>query len=151
VTNTETLIHLSRAVKECMQSVLAHRRKWKKRYPEIANPEVQLFLKNVASQRNDVIFYNAPAVVFIITDDRMFNDEACAAAAQNMLLAAWSLGIGSCWIGFAHFIDISPDTRRLLGIPEGYHIAACLIFGYPQTVPKPALRNPVSTVIKWIG
>ncbi|WP_438313717.1 nitroreductase family protein [Candidatus Caldatribacterium sp. SIUC1] len=47
----------------------------------------------------------------------------CAAATENMLLAAKSLGVASCWIGFAGLLFSSPEGeayRKLLQIPEGY-------------------------------
>jgi nitroreductase len=51
----------------------------------------------------------------------------CAAAIQNMLLAAWDNGIGSCWFG-------SVKRERLaeeLEIPADWEILAVVAFGYP--------------------
>jgi len=60
-------------------------------------------------------------------------------AAQNAVTAAWSLGIGSCYIG-----DIKENCeihREMLGLPEYVFPAAMLVFGYPteqqQRRPKP--------------
>ncbi len=65
-------------------------------------------------------------------------DDALVAA-QNAVTAAWSLGVGSCFIG-----DIMENTemqRRLLHLPEYVFPAAMLVFGYPteqqQNRPKP--------------
>lgn len=45
-------------------------------------------------------FYDAPTVITMFAPkDFLFSAEDCAAAAENMMLAADSLGIGSCYIG----------------------------------------------------
>lgn len=150
VTDTELIRGMSRRVKEQMATVLKHRRKWKKRFAELKDDRTVLFLRAVANSAQDVIFHDAPAVVFILTTDELFNDESCACAAQNMMLAAWSLGIGSCWIGFATFLETDPAVMQKLKVPEGHHIAAAIVFGYPGHVPSPPLRQPTATIINWI-
>ncbi len=49
-------------------------------------------------------------------------------AAQNMMLAAWDEGIGSC---IASMYD-EAKARSLLGIPEGFQAYTAISFGYPQ-------------------
>jgi nitroreductase/FMN reductase (NADPH)/FMN reductase [NAD(P)H] len=60
-------------------------------------------------------------------------------AAQNAVSAAWSLGIGSCYIG--DVMENCEAQRELLGLPEYVFPAAMLVFGYPTeqqlTRPKP--------------
>lgn len=50
-------------------------------------------------------------------------------AAQNAVTAAWSLGIGSCYIG--DIMERCEAHRELLGLPEYVFPAAMLVFGYP--------------------
>lgn len=50
-------------------------------------------------------------------------------AAQNAVTAAWSLGIGSCYIG--DVMENYEENRELLGLPEYVFPAAMLVFGYP--------------------
>lgn len=51
----------------------------------------------------------------------------CAAAAQNMLLAAHGRGLGACWIG-----SVNRDrVRELLGIPPQLEIYSVIALGYP--------------------
>lgn len=52
-------------------------------------------------------------------------------AAQNAVTAAWSLGIGSCYIG--DIMENCEEQRRLLNLPEYVFPAAMLVFGYPTT------------------
>lgn len=63
-------------------------------------------------------------------------------AAQNAVTAAWSLGIGSCYIG--DVMERCETHRELLGLPEYVFPAAMLVFGYPteqqQAREKPRRR-----------
>ena len=149
VTDRDAITRLSNKTKEQIGKMLEHKRKWKKKFKELDDPREILFFQAVASSSKDMVFHDAPAVVFIVTADGIFNDEACACAAQNMMLAACSLGVGSCWIGFAKFIENS-EIMEEMGMPEGYHIAACIAFGYAGNSPKAAIRKPMADVIKWI-
>jgi len=149
ITNREEIKRLSEETKEQIKKILKQRWKWKRKYRELKDRQTLLFLHAVAFSKKDNVFHDAPAVVFILTDDEIFNDESCACAAQNMMLAAWSIGIGSCWIGFAKFLEMS-DAIKEMGMPEGHHIAACLTFGYAKSMSKAAPRKPTSDVIKWI-
>ncbi|NIP39283.1 MAG: nitroreductase family protein [Candidatus Dadabacteria bacterium] len=47
-------------------------------------------------------------------------------AAQNMALTAWSLGLGTCWIGR---LD-TEGIMKLLNIPDRWHVLTVLPFGY---------------------
>ena len=61
-------------------------------------------------------------------------------ALENMVLAAWSLGIGSCWIG--NFNE--EKTKELLKIPEDWKVVALVTFGYPAEQPKPRKKKPTN-------
>ncbi len=50
-------------------------------------------------------------------------------AAQNAVTAAWSLGIGSCYIG--DIMENCEEHRKLLNLPEYVFPTAMLVFGYP--------------------
>ncbi len=69
-------------------------------------------------------------------------------AAQNAVTAAWSLGIGSCYIG--DVMERCEDHRALLGLPEYVFPAAMLVFGYPTAQqlerPKP-VRQEMAHVV----
>ena len=59
-------------------------------------------------------------------------------ATQNMLLAAWSEGIGACPNGMMD----SEATGRLLGVGEDERLVIVLTFGYPARPQEPAERSP---------
>jgi nitroreductase len=48
-------------------------------------------------------------------------------AIQNMVLTAWSQGVGSNWVGFHNLEQVRP----LLGIPDEIEVLAIVPFGYP--------------------
>ncbi|MHB9033378.1 MAG: nitroreductase family protein, partial [Anaerolineae bacterium] len=69
--------------------------------------------------------HGAPTLILVSADSQAFPplDADCAAANQNMLLAAESLGVSSCWIFFIMMAFMSPQTAELLlelQIPGGY-------------------------------
>jgi len=115
----------------------------------ITDETVQRFLSQLSQEKFN-IFYNAPVLIAVLgaAADNMSAVD-CTLCAENMMLAAWSLGIGSCWIGSASVVNENPDLMRRLNVPEGYDLVAPVIFGYPASVPeKPGRREPD---IKWIG
>ncbi len=67
-----------------------------------------------------------------------------ARAAQNMMLVAWSRGVGSCWVG-----NIKRDeVKKLLAIPDKTHLVTILPFGYPKHPRRRTNKNrkPLSEI-----
>jgi len=97
------------------------------------------------------IFYNAPVLILIFAAPKGHShQEVCAAAAENMMLAARSLGIGSCWIGFGMLLGSDQDTLAELKVPEGYRLMVPLIFGYPMKDIQTAPPRDEDVVFNWI-
>lgn len=96
------------------------------------------------------LFYNAPVLVLVLgSREAQSGVIDCALCAENMMLAAWALGIGSCWIGSAAIVEKNPALLAELKVPDGYRIVAPLVFGYPAGLPpKPARREPLITWIR---
>jgi nitroreductase len=68
-------------------------------------------------------------------------------AVQNMLLAAYSLGLGTCWMGVRD-TDIEPAFRRILGIPESLRVICCVSLGYPDQK-RESTRQEFSDLVSW--
>jgi nitroreductase len=83
------------------------------------------------------IFYHAPTVIMVIgrTDSR-FREIDCSLCAENLMLAAHALGIGSCWIGSTGVVYDNRDLMAAFQIPEGYSPIGTIAFGYPDETPK---------------
>lgn len=92
------------------------------------------------------VTYDAPTLI-VVSGRRgaIAYPVDCAAAIQNMLLAAHSLGIGSVWLGLLRFWLDKPEAARLLQIPEGYEPYHAAAFGYPagEIPPAPERRRDV--------
>ena len=70
-------------------------------------------------------------------------------ALQNLMLYAHAIGLGSsCMTGP---LVAAGEIKALLGIPESWHIAACVPVGYPAEAPQPVGRKSVDTVVRWVG
>ena len=97
------------------------------------------------------LFHNAPALVFIYAPKSRLIREDCACAAENMMLAATSLGLGSCWIGLAAPLGKDRRTREELKVPEGYELMATLAFGYPTAEGRKAPVRNAEVLLSWTG
>ena len=92
------------------------------------------------------MFRNAPTVVFIANDTTFpFSQVDCGLMAENMMLSAWSMGIGSVCLGSsAHFINNTPEAAvylEKLGFSENYKTLICIGFGYPAETPAAKPRD----------
>ena len=68
-------------------------------------------------------------------------------AAQNAVTTAWSLGIGSCYIGY--ILENCEEQRDILGIPEYVMPAVMLVFGYPSEQQTRRVK-PVRSSLEYI-
>lgn len=91
------------------------------------------------------MFRNAPTVVFIGHDTKSESSPFdCGLLAENMMISAWSMGIGSCCLGSpARFMKTPEATEYLqkLGFSEGYELLYCIGFGYPDEAPAAKPRE----------
>lgn len=66
-------------------------------------------------------------------------------ALENMVIAAETQGIGSCWIG-----DFEEEkVKELLNIPENLKVIALVSFGYPAVKPKPPKKKNLETIVHY--
>lgn len=89
----------------------------------------------------DTIFYDAPLLIFIVAEKTEWSTVDCSLAAQNMMLRAYDLGLGSCFIGFAEVLRDDRATLRSLGVKDSQELYCQLIFGYPRKWPEPKDRE----------
>lgn len=118
--------------------------------PEFINGITQIYKKHNPKAATDPnfknMFRNAPTVVFI-ANDTSYDLSAidCGLLGENMILSAWSMGIGSCCLGGPiRFINTTPDATeylKKLDIPEGYQLLYCIAFGHPDETPAAKPRK----------
>jgi nitroreductase len=95
------------------------------------------------------IFYHAPVLVVIAAcEPTDWAVEDCALAAENLMLAAYSKGLGTCWIGFAQHWLSTAEGKAALGLPSSYIPIAPIIIGHPQRGSAPVPRKDPN--IRWL-
>ncbi|WP_373758831.1 nitroreductase family protein [Bacteroides heparinolyticus] len=118
--------------------------------PEFINGISEVYKKENPKVAEDPnfknMFRNAPTVVFIANDTSYgLSQIDCGLLGENMILSAWSMGIGSCCLGGpTHFMTSNPaaaEYLKKLDIPEGYQLLYCIAFGYPDETPAAKPRN----------
>lgn len=92
------------------------------------------FMQKLSNDKNYDLFYNAPTIIVISgLKSALVPQVDCAASTQNMLIAAESLNIGSCWIGLLAILfksDKLSEYINKLNIPDGYEPYYGLALGY---------------------
>jgi nitroreductase len=95
------------------------------------------------------IFYDAPTLVVISARAQgPWIIEDCAMAAENLMLAAYSEGLGTCWIGFAQGYLNTPEGKAAIDAPREW-VQIPIIVGKPKTTPRPVWR--AAPQIHWDG
>ena len=97
------------------------------------------------------IFYGAPAVIFIYSAPGILTpSEDASLAAGNMMLAARSMGIGTCWIGFAASLGGDSGFLNDNNVPNDHKLMAAIILGYPKNDFPDRSAREEPTVLNWI-
>jgi nitroreductase len=117
----------------------------------VTNPEMIGKMKVVSPG----VFWKPQAIIVVCVDSARAGEAFgagnaqrwsifdCAMAAENMMLRAYDLGIGSCAIGSFNAIAV----RELLDIPEHVQAELLLLLGRYETQPKPPPRK--TEVVHW--
>jgi nitroreductase len=107
-------------------------------------------LRETLVKPNYAVFHNAPALVLVLSKSAESQAmEDCCLAAQNLMLAARTEGLGTCWIGLSRtWLNLS-EAKRELGIPDHYHVVSPLLLGYPTMWPE--ARSRLAAEIHWLA
>ena len=99
------------------------------------------------------LFYAAPTVVVVLADGENYNWVKDGSLVMgNLMLAAHSLGVGSCWINRCQEFFDMPEGKTLLkkwGVEETYRGVGFCILGYadgPAPAPKPRKEDYIRRV-----
>jgi nitroreductase len=95
------------------------------------------------------VFHRAGTLIIICARADAHNGkEDCSLAAQNLMLAAYAMGLGTCPIGFARPWLNQAGMKRTLAISEGYVPVFPVVVGYPSGVTPPVERK-VPEILYW--
>jgi nitroreductase len=88
------------------------------------------------------IFHDANTLIVICGEKNApFFTADCWLAAENMMLAACAMNLGSCVIGSALSAFEVPEVRTKLRIPDSYSAVAPIVIGYPDEKNIPSSRK----------
>lgn len=105
---------------------------------------------NIISDPGYNVFYNAGALIVIYGKPiGPFVAADCWLAAENLMLAAYTAGIGTCVIGLAIPALNSPEWKRLLDIPIEFTAYAPILLGYPAATAAPSSVRKPPELICW--
>ncbi len=118
--------------------------------PEFINGTTEAWKKTLTPERLEKavdenfknMYRNAPTVVFIACSKG--GELNCGLLGENMILAAWSMGIGSCCLGgpIQFFrTDEGAEYLKKLEFSEGYELLYAIAFGYPDETPDAKPRD----------
>lgn len=105
--------------------------------------------KEIDAVVSDPIYYDAPAIIFVIGSG-MTGDLDTPMVCENIMLAARSLNIGSCWVYFGQLALDDQEVRNALEMREGEKVYGPILLGYPRGGDFPAPPPKKDAVIKWI-
>jgi nitroreductase len=115
----------------------------------LVGPHLEDFRKLLSDPKFQ-IFYHAPALILISgIAQGPWIVEDCTLAAENLMLAAYAAGLGSCWIGFAQSFLNTPEGKKELGLPDAWVPVAPIIVGRPAVKAPPVPRK--APEIRWVG
>jgi nitroreductase len=98
-----------------------------------------------------LVTYDAPTLIVVSgRTDGIAWEVDCAAAIENILLAAESLNIGSVWLGLLTYFFHQEGEVQKLGIPEGYKPFYGISLGYKQDEKQPPAPKRKLDIIQYI-
>ena len=120
----------------------------KAKLPEWYEKAMRLY--EVMDDPKDMVYYAAPVILFVIGPAAYA--VSCALACENIMIAAHSLGLGSCYVGFGSLVKGDADIIQTLELTDDERIYGPIVLGYPKDIPeaRAMLSKKEEPKIKWI-
>ena len=126
----------------------------KENFPEIY--EMGMNLYDALDDPKDPVYYSAPVIIFVIGP--AMNNVCCSLACENMMIAATSLGLGSCYVGFGAMVKGNADVVQALELKDDERIYGPILLGYPKVDPSVEVAYALARIgqkkkdpmVKWI-
>jgi len=121
----------------------------------VRKPEIKRRL--VEAALGQMFIEDAPVVIVVCANEEcssqgygvrgetLYCIQDTAAAIQNIHLTAYSLRLGTCWVGAFR----EEETREILKIPQGIRPVAIIPVGYPAEVPTARTRKSISQIVHY--
>lgn len=104
-------------------------------------------LRQMASGADFALFHRAPALIVIYATS-IEGVSDCYLAAQNLMLAAWAIGLGTCPIGLARPLFNQAEVKTELEVPLDWSAALPIAVGRPAGETPPSSRRPAQ-IVAW--
>lgn len=104
-------------------------------------------LRQMASSPDFELFHGAPALIVIYATS-VDGVSDCYLAAENLMLAAWTLGLGTCPIGLARPLFNRAEVKEELEVPQEWLCALPIVVGWPVGEAPPTSRRP-AVIVAW--
>ena len=95
--------------------------------------------------RGGKLLYNAPCLVYVLSDGSTWSPLDSGILVQNIALAAQSIGLGSCIVGMANLPLTGPrggEFKKRMNFPDGFSFAIGILVGTPNTGKEPHELDP---------
>jgi len=102
-----------------------------KAWLDCASEEFKQRRREIDKLVDDPVYYNAPVIIFVIGTG-MTAPLDCPMVCQNIMLAARSYHIGSCWVYFGQMIFDNDEIKKIMNIKDTESIYGPIILGYPK-------------------
>ena len=96
-------------------------------------------------ERGGRLFYNAPCLAVVLSDGTKWSTLDCGIISQNIVIAAESMGLGTCIVGMAGIPLSGPKAeayKQRLEFPEGHTFAIGVLVGNINTGKAPHDHDP---------
>jgi nitroreductase len=104
-------------------------------------------LRQMAASEDFELFHEARALIVIYATGAGGIPD-CFLAAQNLMLAAWSIGLGTCPIGLARPLFNQAHVKDELKVPQDWLCALPIALGRPDGETPPTSRRPAQ-IVSW--
>jgi nitroreductase len=118
--------------------------------PNALHP-VPMAVARLIAEGRFAVFHRAPTVILLLMDRRGIGEPLVdiGICGTNVVLAAQSLGLGTCWVGFAKLLQQSAEWRERLGVEDPYELGEAITVGYPVGDPTHPIARDTHE-IAWI-
>jgi len=118
--------------------------KWRKVYEDLMKNPTSAEDAERYGRMEDPVYYHAPVVVFVIGKGAV----NCALCCENMMLAAESLNLGSCYVYLGSLIRDDLEIVKALELGEKEEIYGPILLGYSKGEPEVPPKKPAK--VKWV-